>query len=92
MTDNPSLLPAPVGRPKRSRCVAWTPTRPIRSADPRVCALALELAGSGYSSTAVTVDHLDRLPIKLSLATACSRLKIESRLQEVFLRDVGITS
>lgn len=47
-------------------------------ADPYVAALAVELLGRYPEAEIVVVtdDRVDRLPVKLSLATACDRLKV----------------
>jgi hypothetical protein len=43
-------------------------------ADPYVAAMALDLRASGFDAVVVTEDVVDRLPLKLSLKTACARL------------------
>jgi Domain of unknown function (DUF4411) len=56
-------------------------------ADPYVAAMALQLK-SVYANTRVVVasdDKVDRLPLKLSLKTACDRLGIEFCEPEPFL-------
>ncbi len=61
-------------------------------ADPYVLAMALHLQESGHDVTVVTEDDVDRLPLKMSMATAAKRLEIDCYGLEAFLLDtVGIT-
>lgn len=56
-------------------------------ADPYVAAMACEI-GSRHNGCRVVVatnDTVDRLPLKLSLATACNRLGIEHWFAEDFV-------
>ncbi len=65
------------------------PTREV--ADPYIAAMALELSDR-YPDTQVVVatdDNVDRLPAKLSLATACDRLHIDHWPLQDFLEWVG---
>ena len=59
-------------------------------ADPWVLALALQLVDGQHDVCVVTQDRIDRLPTKLSMATACKRLKLPWRMLEDFLHDVGL--
>lgn len=54
-------------------------------ADPYVIALAMEVAESGEELCVVTVDLVDRLPIKISMKTACDRLAVPVMSMEDFL-------
>lgn len=55
-------------------------------ADPYVIAHALELIADGYDVTVVTEDHIDRLPLKIALTTACDRLHVQHARLHVFLQ------
>ena len=64
--------------------------RPTEDADPYVLALALHTRERGFDVMVVTADVVDRLPIKISLATACARLNVEWARPEEFLTAAGI--
>ena len=57
-------------------------------ADPYVLALALQLQRDRNDVTVVTEDDVDRLPLKISMATACKRLKLARRETAQFLRAI----
>ncbi|MCY4102235.1 MAG: DUF4411 family protein [bacterium] len=59
-------------------------------ADPYVVALALHARERGFDVMVVTADVVDRLPIKISLATACARLNVDTATPEEFLAASGI--
>jgi Domain of unknown function (DUF4411) len=59
-------------------------------ADPWVCALSLQLSSSPQRVVVVTEDVVDRLPIKISMATACGRLGIAHCSAREFLDACGI--
>jgi rRNA maturation endonuclease Nob1 len=48
----------------------------IDPADPYVIALALEMYGEGFDVCVVTADVVDREPLKISMRTACERLRM----------------
>jgi hypothetical protein len=56
-------------------------------ADPYVAAMACEIRdrNPGCRSVVATDDRIDRLPVKLSLVTACERLKIECWTPDQFI-------
>jgi Domain of unknown function (DUF4411) len=54
-------------------------------ADPYVLALALQLQRADLSVTVVSDDIVDRLPLKISMATACKRLGLGRVGTEPFL-------
>jgi hypothetical protein len=55
-------------------------------ADPYVCAMALELARyEGCRVVVATNDRIDRLPVKISLASACDRLGLEHWTADEFI-------
>ena len=59
-------------------------------ADPKVLAQALDLQAAGFQPCVVTEDVVDRLPIKISLKTACEqRLQLECCSLEQFLVSIG---
>ena len=66
------------------------PNKTSEDADPYVVALALHTRERGFDVVVVTNDVVDRLPIKISLATACARLNIEWATPEDFLAAAGI--
>jgi hypothetical protein len=66
------------------------PNSPDDDADPYVVALALELCASGYDAVVVTDDVVDRMPIKISLETACTRCQVKSVNAEQFLLAIGL--
>lgn len=45
-------------------------------ADPYVVALARDLRGGGVDACVVTFDVVDRLPLKISMGTACERMSL----------------
>jgi len=49
----------------------------IDPADPYVVALAREMAQSGLEAYVVTADVVDRPPLKISMRTACERLRLD---------------
>jgi hypothetical protein len=59
-------------------------------ADPYVLALALQLSVTHTDVRVVTSDRRDRLPLKISMVTACARFHIEVSLTEEFLEEVGM--
>lgn len=59
-------------------------------ADPYVIALALRLAAEGLAATVVTGDHVDRLPIKIAMTTACGYLDVPVAEPGEFLDAYGI--
>lgn len=58
-------------------------------ADPYVVAMAYELARAGYDAVVVTEDRVDRLPLKIAMATACETLGITTWDCETFVAWVG---
>ena len=64
--------------------------REEETADPYVLAHALELKEAGHEVIVVTEDRVDRLPLKLSMVTACERLNLGSSDIVAFLQAVGI--
>ena len=54
-------------------------------ADPYVLAKALEIQRSGRAARVVTEEHVDRLPIKISMVTACERLGLNACNLDDFL-------
>lgn len=56
-------------------------------ADPDVVALAMQIAASGHEVTVVEDDFVDRLPIKISLESACSRLGVDTQRGDEFIAD-----
>jgi rRNA maturation endonuclease Nob1 len=60
-------------------------------ADPYVVAMAYEITSQhpGCRVTVATDDYVDRLPMKLSLTTACQRFNIERWTPEQFIAWVG---
>lgn len=67
--------------------VDFEATRDREVADPYVAAMACEIANHylGCRVVVATDDYVDRLPAKLSLATACKRLDIERWTPEQFI-------
>ena len=59
-------------------------------ADPYVLALALYLRERGRDVVVVTNDVVDRLPTKISLATACARMNVDTATAKDFLAAAGI--
>lgn len=59
-------------------------------ADPYVLALALQTRERGRDVVVVTNDVVDHLPIKISLATACTRMNVDTATPEDFLAASGI--
>jgi len=57
--------------------------------DPYVLAQALELADAGFDVCIVTEDVVDHLPLRISMATACVRLKLRHCQLQAFLADIG---
>lgn len=53
------------------------PNVPADVTDPYVLALALQLTKGGLQVTVVSEDVVDRLPAKISMATACNRLGLQ---------------
>ena len=64
--------------------------RTTEDADPYVVALALHTRERGFDVVVVTADVVDRLPIRISLATACARLNLDTTTPEGFLAATGI--
>lgn len=64
--------------------------REEETADPYVLAHALELENEGHEVVVVTEDRVDRMPLKLSMVTACGRLALSSSGIIAFLQAVGI--
>jgi hypothetical protein len=54
-------------------------------ADPYVLALALQLQSIGYEVRVVTSDVVDRIPIRISLETACHRMSVRTLSPEDFV-------
>ncbi|MHB8288833.1 MAG: DUF4411 family protein [Acidimicrobiales bacterium] len=52
------------------------PNKSTEDADPYVLAQAVQLQAQGLEVVVVTDDDIDRMPIKISLATACGRLGV----------------
>jgi hypothetical protein len=65
-------------------------TKTDEDADPYVLAMALWLVDQGAEPVVVTTDQVDRLPIRIALATACQRLNIRCVDAGGFLTAVGI--
>ena len=63
-------------------------TSDLEVADPYIAAMACEIGRRYPGSRAVvaTDDYVDRLPAKLSLATACRRLSIDRWTPEEFIK------
>ena len=59
-------------------------------ADPYVVALALQLRAMGFQASVVTDDVIDRLPLRIALASACKMLDVPWLGGEAFLVAVGI--
>lgn len=59
-------------------------------ADPYVLAQALQLREDESEVCVVTQDFVDRLPKKISMATAADRLDLAWRQLQPFLSDVGL--
>lgn len=57
--------------------------------DPYVLAQALELTNGGFEICVITEDVVDRLPLKISMATACERLRLPYCRLEEFLAVIG---
>jgi len=57
-------------------------------ADPYVLTLALQLHRGELRVTVVTEDHVDRLPQKISMATACKRLHLARNSTAEFLKAI----
>ena len=57
-------------------------------ADPYVLAHALEIQLDGKLVRVVTEDHVDRLPIKIAMTTACKRLGLASCDLASFLEEI----
>ena len=57
--------------------------------DPYVVAQALELQDLGHRVCIVTEDVIDRLPIKISIRTACTRFDLDNCLLADFLAEIG---
>jgi hypothetical protein len=55
------------------------PDKPDEQADPYVLAVALDLKTGGFDVCVVTDDRRDRLPTKLSLATAAGMFQVPKR-------------
>jgi hypothetical protein len=66
------------------------PNKATEDADPYVLALALQIQAAGRRSVVVTDDEVDRAPIKISMATACSRLGVDRTDSRTFLSNCGI--
>jgi hypothetical protein len=60
-------------------------------ADPYVLALALHLREGGYGVRVVTEDSVDRLPLRISLCTACERFGVAHVDVRTFLSECGIS-
>ncbi len=62
-------------------------TEPDGVADPYIAAMACEIRSThpGCRVVVATEDYVDRMPRKLSLATACERLKLEHWRAEAFV-------
>lgn len=67
----------------------------IDPADPYVVALALEMSQMGTDICVVTADVVDRMPLKISMRTACERLRIPwmpiDEFLECMYEDLGWT-
>ena len=58
-------------------------------ADPYVLAQALEFRRRGLDIVIVTEDRINRLPIKIDMATACGRLGIDWITLEAYMAEIG---
>ncbi len=65
-------------------------SKETEEADPYVVALALQLADAGCCVAVVTSDVVDRMPIKIALATACAHFAIDVVSPRDFLIEQGI--
>lgn len=66
------------------------PNKTTEDADPYVVALALHTRERGFDVVVVTADVVDRPPNKISLATACARMNVDTTTPEDFLTEAGI--
>jgi len=66
------------------------PNKSSEDADPYVLAQAMQLQAQGLEVVVVTDDDVDRMPIKISLTTACSRLGVRHVDSRGFLTSCGI--
>ena len=66
------------------------PNKSSEDADPYVLAQALQLQTQGLEVVVVTDDDVDRMPIKISLTAACSRLGVRHVDSRAFLTACGI--
>ena len=58
-------------------------------ADPYVLAQALEFRRRGLDIVIVTKDAVNRMPIKIDMATACERLGIDWITLEAYMAEIG---
>ena len=66
------------------------PSKSSEDADPYVLAQAVQLRGGGLDVVVVTDDTVDRMPIRISLTTACGRLGVPHVDSRAFLTSCGI--
>ncbi len=66
------------------------PKKTTEEADPYVVALALHTRERGFDVVVVTADVVDRPPNKISLATACARMNVDTATPEEFLAEARI--
>lgn len=66
------------------------PSKSSEDADPYVLAQAVQLRGGGLDVVVVTDDTVDRMPIRISLTTACGRLGVPHVGSRAFLTSCGI--
>lgn len=66
------------------------PSKSSEDADPYVLAQAVQLQAGGLDVVVVTDDNVDRMPIRISLTTACGRLGVPHVDSRSFLTSCGI--
>ncbi len=67
------------------------PSKATEDADPYLLALALQIGATGRQAVVVTDDEVDRMPIRISMVTACSRLGLQRLDSRAFLTACGIS-
>ncbi|MFI5035941.1 MAG: DUF4411 family protein [Acidimicrobiales bacterium] len=67
------------------------PNKTEEDADPYVLALALHLQANGHQVRVITDDHIDRLPMRIAMTSACQLLGLTSCSCRDYLAGLGVT-